>query len=391
MYSQLPKMPRSEAFLLEYEHELCSSLFKTVRLLGLLLALDLTSKGDCMNLKYFLLSNRLAFVISAEEESVLQKTLERSEQRITVVKTGWLETVTDESEFIALMSSKHILGVTNQAAESLKVTTLLFELHLLGVRITDFETVLLQLQQCVPINLTDLMRTVVRNNVHQGTKVRYYTKLKHVFEPVLALFLLIFFAPLLLVVAALIKFTSSGPVLYKQARLGLGGKEFMLLKFRSMLTDAESNGPAWAMAGIDDPRLSPIGGFLRATHLDELPQFWNIVCGELSFIGPRPERKFFSDQLCKVFPAFALRTVVKPGITGWAQTRQGYANSVEDSRHKIEHDFYYILRHSFWMDLVIVLQTLFLITHGGTENKKRKIIISKPGVLQQPLRGTSNA
>ena len=139
-----------------------------------------------------------------------------------------------------------------------------------------------------------------------------------------------------------------------------------------MRVDAEKGIPTWAAATQSDPSLTLIGGFLRASHLDELPQLWNVIRGEVSFVGPRPERPEFVKQLTEVFPLFRLRTLVKPGITGWAQIQQGYANSFADSLRKLELDLFYIMKHSVRLDLQILMKTFLVLFTGGTEAIKRK-------------------
>ncbi len=167
-------------------------------------------------------------------------------------------------------------------------------------------------------------------------------------------------SPLLIAAAIAIKLTSRGPVFYRQERVGLNGKTFRLVKLRSMRVDAESlGGPQWAEE--KDPRITPIGGFLRRSRLDEMPQLWNVFMGDMSFVGPRPERPFFIEQLDKQIPFFRERHCVKPGMTGWAQIRYPYGASVEDARRKLEYDLYYIKNYSLFLDLLIIIQTVRVI------------------------------
>jgi sugar transferase (PEP-CTERM system associated) len=163
--------------------------------------------------------------------------------------------------------------------------------------------------------------------------------------------------PLMLVVAAAIKLTSAGPVLYHQTRTGEGGKAFTVHKFRTMRTDAESRtGPVWASAR--DSRVTSLGGILRRTRLDELPQLWNILCGEMSLVGPRPERPEFVRELTEQIPFYGQRHVVKPGLTGWAQVNYTYGASVEDAMEKLQYDLFYIKNMSGILDLVIIFATI---------------------------------
>jgi sugar transferase (PEP-CTERM system associated) len=180
--------------------------------------------------------------------------------------------------------------------------------------------------------------------------------IKRVMDIVLAFVGLVLSLPVMVLVACAIKLTSNGPVLFRQARVGERGRVFVLNKFRSMSVDAERNGPVWAAA--HDPRVTAVGRWLRLTRLDELPQFWNVLVGDMSFVGPRPERPEFVGTLQRQIPYYMGRHSVKPGITGWAQVRHRYAASLEDSVEKLQYDLYYIKNLSPLLDLVILLGTL---------------------------------
>lgn len=162
------------------------------------------------------------------------------------------------------------------------------------------------------------------------------------------------------VIAALVKATSLGPAIYRQERVGQNGAVFTLLKFRSMRVDAEkASGPAWARPG--DPRITPIGSFLRRTRLDELPQFWNILRGDMTLVGPRPERPYFVDMLSQSLPFYGLRHAMKPGLTGWAQVNNGYAASMDESAEKLSYDLFYIRHSSIVLDFYIMARTLVVV------------------------------
>lgn len=167
------------------------------------------------------------------------------------------------------------------------------------------------------------------------------TRILCLFRRLLALTALLVLTPLLILIAVVIRQVSPGPVFYKQQRIGHKGKAFTLVKFRTMHVDSERFGPQWS-SGTSDSRAFPFGRFLRQTHLDELPQLWNVVRGELCFVGPRPERPEFYSILREELPHFAVRARIAPGITGWAQLRAGYAASVDESRRKMEFDLYYM-------------------------------------------------
>ncbi len=165
--------------------------------------------------------------------------------------------------------------------------------------------------------------------------------------------------PVMFITAIIIKLESTGPIIYKQERTGRNGKEFTLYKFRSMRMDAEKSGAAWARK--NDNRVTKVGRFIRLTRIDELPQLWNVLRGDMSFIGPRPERPVFNDLLEKKIPYYDLRHLVKPGITGWAQVLYPYGASEEDARKKLEYDLYYIKNYSVLLDFRIIFKTIRVI------------------------------
>lgn len=261
--------------------------------------------------------------------------------------------------------------VTAEPMESDALSEVICEAHVAGVRVRDMDAFLLEIDPTVPASPGFLIRLLAKNGVYQDRTLRFYAAIKYVAEPFIALLLLMILSPILLLVALFIKLTSPGPVIYSQERIGYQKRIFRIYKFRSMRIDAEMNGPKWASASTTDPHLTPIGGFLRASHLDELPQLWNIVRGELSFIGPRPERPEFVKQLTKAFPLFRLRPLMRPGITGWAQIEQGYVNSIADSRRKLEFDLFYMIKQSPRLDALILFRTVSVLFSGGTEEIKR--------------------
>jgi exopolysaccharide biosynthesis polyprenyl glycosylphosphotransferase len=186
---------------------------------------------------------------------------------------------------------------------------------------------------------------------------------KRILDVTVGLSLTIATLPLMLATAAAIKLDSRGPVFYRQERTGLHGKTFTLFKFRSMATNAEAAGkPQWARTR--DPRITRIGAFIRASRIDELPQLLNVLRGEMSMIGPRPERPSFVNQLAKAIPFYGHRCYVKPGLTGWAQVNYQYGASVEDAREKLAYDLYYVKNRGVLLDMVILLSTVRVILFG---------------------------
>lgn len=189
-----------------------------------------------------------------------------------------------------------------------------------------------------------------------------YSVCKRLIDIAGALLMIPVVAPLMLLVALAIRLDSPGPALFIQSRVGLGGRDFSIYKFRSMRIDAESDGAR--LASEDDGRITRVGHFIRNTRLDELPQLWNVLKGDMSLIGPRPEQREFVDRFDAEIPFYIYRHVVRPGITGWAQVMQGYAGDADATRVKIQHDFYYIKHFSLWLDILIVFKTVRIVLTG---------------------------
>jgi sugar transferase (PEP-CTERM system associated) len=187
--------------------------------------------------------------------------------------------------------------------------------------------------------------------------------LKKIFDLTVASFILLLTWPFMLLTAIAVKLESAGPVLYSQKRVGLNGKEFSIYKFRSMAQDAEKDGKA-VWASKNDSRITRVGAFIRNTRLDELPQLYNVFKGDMSFVGPRPERPQFVEELNEKIPFYDARHKVKPGLMGWAQLKYPYGASVEDARNKLKYDLYYVKNHSFLMDILIVIQTVEVVLLG---------------------------
>ena len=180
--------------------------------------------------------------------------------------------------------------------------------------------------------------------------------MKRGFDIFFALIGLVVSAPIMLITAIIIRLESPGPIFYLQQRVGKDGKDFKVIKFRSMKQDAEQGGPQWASE--NDPRVTRVGRIIRKIRFDELPQFINVIKNDMSFVGPRPERRYFVDQLEKVIPFYALRMHARPGITGWAQINYPYGDTIEDAKEKLKFELYYMKHRSLWLDLVIIFQTV---------------------------------
>lgn len=184
----------------------------------------------------------------------------------------------------------------------------------------------------------------------------FYGIVKRLCEIFFVLVLMPIWLPLMLIFGMIIKLESSGPMFFIQERVGLGDKDFKVYKLRSMCQDSEKKGAQFATQG--DARVTKVGKFIRKTRIDEIPQFINILKGDMSLIGPRPEQRVFVEQFKKEIPFYSYRHVVRPGISGWAQVTQGYAANADETRVKLEYDLYYIKHFSFWLDMLIVLKTI---------------------------------
>lgn len=186
---------------------------------------------------------------------------------------------------------------------------------------------------------------------------------KWMFDIIGSIVLLVIASPVMLVTALMIFLESGGPVFYRQERVGRNGRIFNVIKFRSMRTDAEKDGtPRWASA--DDARVTRVGKIIRKLRIDELPQLFCVLKGDMSLVGPRPERPYFVDRLTREIPYYALRHCIKPGLTGWAQVRYQYGASIKDTQHKLQYDLYYVKNHSWFLDLVILFETVGVVLTG---------------------------
>jgi sugar transferase (PEP-CTERM system associated) len=186
--------------------------------------------------------------------------------------------------------------------------------------------------------------------------------IKRGFDIFFAFIGLIVSSPIMLLTTIAIRLESPGPIFYLQQRVGKDGRDFKVMKFRSMRQDAEKSGPQWASA--NDPRVTRVGRIIRKLRFDELPQFINVIKNDMSFVGPRPERRYFVDQLEKVIPFYALRMHAKPGITGWAQINYPYGDTIEDAKEKLKYELFYMKHRSLWLDLVIIFQTIKVAIKG---------------------------
>jgi len=252
-----------------------------------------------------------------------------------------------------------IVAVREQRGGVLPLRSLL-ECRLNGVQVTDLARYFERVHGRVPIESLKVSWLIYCEGYRQGWLRSF---VKRLFDISATATLLVFTLPIMAIMALSIAIESGGPVIYRQDRVGRGGRKFTLLKFRSMGLDAEKDGrPSWAVA--NDARVTRVGRFMRRTRIDELPQLINVLRGEMSLVGPRPERPEFVAMLTEQIPFYAVRHSVKPGITGWAQVRYSYGSTIEHAVKKLEYDLYYVKNHTLLLDLVILIDTVRVVMIG---------------------------
>lgn len=255
--------------------------------------------------------------------------------------------------------SEIVVALTERRGGSMSLRDLL-DCKIKGIRVSDLSTHFEKTLGQIHLGYVNAGWLIFGDGFDQGL---LRTAVKRVFDIVAAAVLLFAAAPIMLVTALLIMLDSPGPALYRQQRVGLNGKPFDIVKFRSMRADAEKDGqPRWASAA--DDRITRVGRVLRMLRIDELPQLFNVLKGDMSIVGPRPERPFFVESLTREIPFYAVRHSVKPGVTGWAQVRYHYGSTVEDSQQKLQYDLYYVKNHTLFLDLLILFETVSVVLTG---------------------------
>lgn len=252
-----------------------------------------------------------------------------------------------------------IIALSERRSGSMSLRDLL-ECKIGGIRVTDISTHFEKRLGQIRLDYVNAGWMIFGEGFNQGF-VR--TTIKRAFDVICAAFLLALTLPLMLLTMLAIALESRGPVFYRQQRVGLNGKPFNVIKFRSMRSDAEQDGnPRWAVAA--DDRVTSVGRLIRKVRIDELPQIYNVLKGEMSMVGPRPERPFFVDSLTKDIAYYAVRHSVKPGVTGWAQVRYEYGATVEDAKQKLQYDLYYVKNHTLFLDILIMFETVSVVLTG---------------------------
>ncbi len=301
--------------------------------------------------------NRLLLVGTNETIHELTAVIEKNPQLGYEIGYWMKEGFHDKEfeHFSQIILTHHIttLVIPTHLKRNEKVAKLIYKVLVLGIEVVSVTTLYESIFRKVP--LAELEETWFLEHLVQ--RYHIYEIIRGPLERILALVFLLATSPFALGIALIIKLTSRGPVIFQQIRIGGNDVPFTIYKFRTMRLDAEQNGPQWAHYH-SDPRATWFGQLLRRSHLDELPQLINILKGEVSFIGPRPERPEFVEELKKQLPYYELRHLAKPGITGWAQINYRYAASQEDAYQKLQYDLYYIKNNSPFLDFVIALKTL---------------------------------
>ena len=266
-------------------------------------------------------------------------------------------TLTDTAR--ALGVDEIVIALTERRGGSMPLRQLL-DCKLHGIRVVDIATYFEKTLAQIKISHVNAGWLIFGDGFNQGS---LRSLVKRAFDIAFAMVILALTWPVMLVTALVIKLESPGKVLYRQERVGQNGVPFNVIKFRSMCADAEKDGkPRWASQ--NDSRVTRVGRFIRKVRIDELPQLFNVLRGDMSLVGPRPERQYFVDELVSQIPYYAVRHSVKPGVTGWAQVRYEYGSTIEDSVEKLQYDLYYVKNHTLFLDLLIMLETVAVVLTG---------------------------
>lgn len=320
------------------------------------------------------LRTRILIFGSGQAARSVGQTLKASDPHAQIV--GYLPGPNEENSCIPSAEILEMRGSLTETARQLQVNEIvvalserrggsmplrqLLDCKIYGIRVVDIATHFEKTLAQIKISHVNAGWLIFGDGFNQGV---FRTGIKRVFDVVCAAAIFVAALPVMLVTAVMIKLESAGPVFYRQERVGLNGKPFNVIKFRSMRTDAEKDGkPRWAT--VNDDRVTRVGRFIRRVRIDELPQLINVLQGDMSMVGPRPERQYFVDELISKIPYFAVRQSVKPGVTGWAQVRYEYGSTVEDSVEKLQYDLYYVKNHTLFLDLLIMLETVAVVLTG---------------------------
>jgi len=276
----------------------------------------------------------------------------------SLVNPGIIGAVSDVEAIVANQNiDRVVLSLTERRGQT--PVPQLLQLKFAGVGVEDVHSFNENIMGRIPLEHLSPSWLILSDGFR---KSKFLLVTKRASDFIIASFALLITLPILAMVAAAIWLETGGPILFRQERTGMAGRPFEILKFRSMRQNAEQNGPSWATEG--DQRVTRVGRYLRKYRLDEIPQLINVIRGEMSLVGPRPERPYFCEMLEKVAPYFALRNSVRPGVTGWAQIRYQYGGNIEEAKTKLEYDLFYIKHLSIMLDLAILFGTAKVMLYG---------------------------
>ena len=306
---------------------------------------------------------KVMFIGKNDYQNELMETLKKGEQyRFLGVydykKDGFIKEFQTEYE---RLKPDIIVDFTDDLLSDVKMVEILLNYKLEGMQYYNYLNFYENLEMKLPVGDLD-QKWFLENDGFEIYYNNFNMRIKRLIDITMAAVIGIVCSPIMIFAALIVKLESKGPVLFVQERTGELNKPFDIYKFRSMAQDAEKDGPQWAQK--NDNRITKFGKFMRITRIDELPQLWNIIRGDMSFVGPRPEREFFIKQLEQEIPYYNLRHTVKPGLTGWAQVMYPYGASVEDSYRKLQYDLYYIKHHNIIFDFMITLKTITTVIFG---------------------------
>ena len=307
---------------------------------------------------------RVVFVGENDYTEDLLESVKKDGQYVFVMSLNNTDMKALGKEILELYNTKKfdvLVDFTDKLLRDPKITEKLLQYKLEGLQYYNYLEFYETYENKLPISHLS-PKWFLENTGFEIYHNNFNLKAKRLLDLLFALLIGIFAAPVIVLAAIIVKLESKGPVFFIQERIGEGNKKFNIVKFRSMTTDAEKDGPQWASK--NDNRVTKFGKIMRATRIDELPQLWNVLRGEMSFVGPRPEREFFIQQLEKEIPYYNLRHTVKPGLTGWAQVMYPYGASVEDAYRKLQYDLYYIKHHSIPFDVKVLLKTVTIVIFG---------------------------
>lgn len=285
----------------------------------------------------------VSYIAMGEPERVVEEAISR-------------EAIHDLGRFVENLGVSEVVLALQERRNSLPLGDLL-RMKTKGVHVNDFSSFLERETGRVDLDTVNPSWLIFSDGFSSGRM--FSSALKRVFDITASIILLLLTFPIIAIFAVIVKLDSKGPAFFRQERVGLFGEPFHLIKLRSMRIDAEKDGAKWAEE--NDPRITRVGRFIRKVRIDELPQTWSVLKGEMSFVGPRPEVPQFVDSLQEEIPFYGERHMVKPGITGWAQINYPYGASSQDSRKKLEYDLYYAKNYTPFLDFVILLQTVRVI------------------------------